>query len=251
MTYNWKKSAIIAAATVMACYLFLAVTAFNKPDDQQAVCTLVDINIEDGKIDGFLGANEIKDQLKRAKIYPQGQPMKQIEVRKIEETIRKNPFVETAECYKTQGGHVKIDLTQRLPVVRIKAQNGDDYYVDAHGEIMPNSRYVSDLVVATGNISRTYAQKKLSRVGNYILHHSLWQNQIEQLNILDDGTIEMVPRIGDHIVYLGSTSNLQQKLDRLEKFYRYGLSEAGWNKYDYINLEFDNQIICKKRKKRK
>ena len=29
----------------------------------------------------------------------------------------------------------------------------------------------------------------------------------------------------------------------------YGLSQAGWNKYCYINLEFDNQIICKKNKK--
>ena len=39
---------------------------------------------------------------------------------------------------------------------------------------------------------------------------------------------------------------LMAKLTRLEKFYRYGLSQAGWNKYHYISLEFDNQIICKK-----
>lgn len=38
-------------------------------------------------------------------------------------------------------------------------------------------------------------------------------------------------------------------MDRLKKFYKYGLSQAGWNKYSYIDLEFDNQIICKKRKK--
>ena len=37
------------------------------------------------------------------------------------------------------------------------------------------------------------------------------------------------------------------KLERLEKFYRYGLSQAGWNKYSYINLAFENQIICKKK----
>ena len=37
-------------------------------------------------------------------------------------------------------------------------------------------------------------------------------------------------------------------MERLEKFYKYGLSEAGWNKYSYISLEFDNQIICKKKK---
>jgi cell division protein FtsQ len=40
---------------------------------------------------------------------------------------------------------------------------------------------------------------------------------------------------------------LDRKLSRLDKFYRYGLNLSGWNKYDYINLEFDNQIICRKR----
>lgn len=248
MKYNWKTSAIILADIVLGCYLFLAITAFNKPDDQKSVCTQVDINIEDGKVEGFLGVAEIKEQLQQAKIYPQGQPLQQIDVRKIEEEIRQNPFVETAECFKTQGGHVKINLTQRLPVIRVKADTGEDYYVDAHGEIMPNTRYTSNLVIATGNINRPYAQKKLSRIGNLILRSTFWQSQIEQLNVLADGSIEMVPRIGDHIVYLGSATNIQKKLDRLEKFYRYGLSEAGWNKYSYINLEFDNQIICKKRK---
>lgn len=249
MSYNWKKSAIILIDVILACYLFLAITAFNKPDEQKAVCTQVDVNIEDSKVDGFLGGTEIKEQLQRAKIYPQGQPMKQIDVRKIEETIQQNPFVETAECFKTQGGHVKVNLTQRLPVVRIKADNGDDYYVDTHGDIMPNTRYTSDLVIATGSITRPYAQKKLSRIGTLIMQDAFWQSQIEQLHILADGSIEMVPRIGDHIIYLGQATNLQQKLHRLERFYRYGLSEAGWNKYSYINLEFDNQIICKKRRK--
>ena len=130
MKYSWEKSAFILIDIALACYLFLAITAFNKPDDQKAVCTQVDINIEDGKVEGFLGGTELKEQLKRAKVYPQGQPMKEIDVRKIEETILKNPFVETAECFKTQGGHIKINLTQRLPVVRVKAENGEDYYVD-------------------------------------------------------------------------------------------------------------------------
>lgn len=32
----------------------------------------------------------------------------------------------------------------------------------------------------------------------------------------------------------------------MRKFYLYGLNKAGWNKYSYISVEFDNQIICKK-----
>ena len=42
-------------------------------------------------------------------------------------------------------------------------------------------------------------------------------------------------------------SFVNNKLSRLEKFYRYGLSQAGWNKYSYIDIEFDNQIVCKRR----
>lgn len=28
------------------------------------------------------------------------------------------------------------------------------------------------------------------------------------------------------------------------KFYKYGLSKVGWNKYSYIDVELDNQIVC-------
>ena len=95
-------------------------------------------------------------------------------------------------------------------------------------------------------------------VGGYLglAYATNWNN-----NMLRDYTVELVPRVGNHIIHLGKlpeSSQRQQrkqlvteftnkKMDRLEKFYRYGLSQAGWNKYSYINLEFDNQIICKKR----
>ena len=85
-----------------------------------------------------------------------------------------------------------------------------------------------------------------------------WKNQIVQINILPDLGVELVPRVGEHIVYLGNIPQskyvnrrkalvqgfVQKKMDRLKKFYKYG-----WNKYSYIDLEFDNQIICKKKKK--
>lgn len=94
-----------------------------------------------------------------------------------------------------------------------------------------------------------------------IISNELWQNLVEQINVLPNNGIEIIPRIGDHIIYLGQIPEsrsrekrelliknfIDKKLSRLEKFYKYGLSQAGWNKYSYINLEFDNQIICKKR----
>ena len=101
MNINWKKSAIIVIDIALAVYLFLAITVFNEPQDQKAVCTRVDIRITDGMAEGFLGESEIESQLKANKLYPQGQPMSQVNVRAIEESLLLNPFVKEAQCYKT------------------------------------------------------------------------------------------------------------------------------------------------------
>jgi len=248
VSINWKKSAIVLADVAIAAYLLLAITAFNHPDAVSDVCSEVKINIQEGVVRGFLNADEIKDELVHARLYPLGDRMEDVSTRKIEEKLLQNPFVETAQCYKAQNGRVNISLSQRMPVIRIKADNGDDYYVDTYGNIMPNTQYVSDLVIATGNITRSYAKNELSRVGNFLIRNTLWLSQTEQIHVLPDGTIEMIPLVGEHIVYLGQPTGLSRKFARLEKFYKYGLSQAGWNKYSYISVEFDNQIICKKRK---
>ena len=223
MSINWKKSFIILIDMALAVYLVLAITAFNRPDELSDVCTEVKIDIEEGVVKGFLTPD-------------------------IEESLLKNPFVESAQCYKTQSGRVFIHLKQRLPVARVKADNGEDYYVDTHGNIMPNTQFTSDLVIVTGHVTKQYAKKVLANVGNYLIKNKMWRSQAEQLNVLADGSIEMIPRVGEHIIYLGQPTDIARKLDRLEKFYKYGLSKAGWNKYSYISLEFDNQIICKKRR---
>ncbi|MCR4583344.1 MAG: cell division protein FtsQ [Prevotella sp.] len=249
MSFNWKKSLLIAFDIVIAAYLVLAISAFNEPAEKATVCSEVKIDIDNGISEGFLDNAQVKLLLQRNKLYPLAKPMEDISARNIEETLRKNPFVESAECYKTQTGHVCIQLKQRMPVVHVMANSGDNYYVDTHGSVLPETRYASDMVIATGWITHKYAKNQLLQVANIILNDKFWHNQTEQLNVLFDGSMELVPRVGDHIVYLGQPVDVEKKLERLRKFYLYGLNQAGWNKYSHISVEFDNQIICKKRKR--
>lgn len=249
MKFEWKKSLIVGFDIIIALYLLLAITAFNKPAEKATVCSEVKIDIDDDLTDGFLNANEIKKMLERNRLYPLAKNMADINAREIEETLQKSPFVEKAECYKTQSGHVCIDLKQRMPVAHIMANNGDNYYIDKQGSILPETKYASNLVVATGWINRKYAPKYLAGIANLLIQDKFWQSQVEQINVLYDGSVEIVPRVGDHIAYLGAPVNIGKKLERLRKFYLYGLNEAGWNKYSYISVEFDNQIICKRKKK--
>lgn len=259
---TWKRVIISCLDVLLAVYLVLAVTSFNNPDVVETKCVKVGIDISDSNNAGFLSASEIKSLLEQKGLYPLHKQMKDVNPRRIEESLKKSPFVNTAECFKTKEGQVLISITQRMPIVRIKGQKGNDYYLDDKGGILPKSNYTSDLVIATGNINKWYAQYYITPLSKALMQSELWSNQIEQINILADRGVELVPRMGDHIVYIGRLPQkgqhpvaekeiiafVNKKLERLEKFYRYGLSHAGWNRYEYINIEFDNQIICKKRK---
>ena len=261
MSVNWKKTFICLMDVVIAGYLVMAITSWNKPAEEVSVCTSVDINIADTNNAGFLSAKEIKSILQEQNLYPLGKKMQSISPRNIEDMLKVSPFVNTAQCYKTKNGHVCMNVTQRLPIIRIKNSRGEDYYLDDKGGTLPNSNYTSDLIIATGSVSRWFAKYYITPLAKAIMSSDFWSNQIEQINVLPNRGIELVPRVGDQILYLGFlpkekrqaerekaiTSFANRKLSRLEKFYRYGLSQAGWNKYSYIDVEFDNQIICKKR----
>lgn len=258
---NWKYCALIVIDLVIAVYLVFAMTSWNKPDETPRLCNKVEINIEDENENGFLKTTEVKTLLERKSLYPLNRRIDGINTREIENILLKTAFVNTAQCYVTTEGHVKLSLTQRTPIVRVKAENGEDYYIDDNGGVMPNTQYTSDMIIVTGALSKQYACKYISLLASTIMADDLWRNQIEQINVLKDKTIEIVPRVGDHIINIGMLPNsrfpekrkelvsefVKKQLQRIELFYKYGLSEAGWNKYSYISVEFANQVICTNR----
>lgn len=259
---NWKKYILVALDIALLLYLILAITVFNNPDESQKTCREISIVIADKNTNGFLDVKEIRDLLKKQEMYPLNSRMDDVQPRQIEDLLMRSPFINTAQCYKSKDSLVYIEVTQRLPVIRIKDDNGGDYYLDVNGGVVPNASYNSDLIIATGKFSKKFAMQSLALLAQTISDNHFWNAQIEQINVLSNGGIELVPRVGEHIVYIGQLPNAKDlaeqktqieeyvkfRLDRLEKFYRYGLPKTGWNKYGYINLEFENQIICKKDK---
>lgn len=262
MNSFWKKTVMIALDVALGAYLVLAVTSFNTPDRSEEKCTKVNITIADMDSTGFLNAAEVKNMLVNKHLYPAGMKLSLLDLRSMETTLKGNSFIKSAEVSRTQDGTISIQVTQILPMMRVKSANGEDYYIGSEGNMMSGGQYSSDLIVATGNITKWYAQNYIALAGQWLQKNKLWQSQVEQINILPDKSMEIVPRVGGHIVCLGQMpeSNdkakrqklverfLDKKFERLDKFYRYGLNQVGWNKYYYISLEFDNQIICRKNK---
>ena len=45
---------------------------------------------------------------------------------------------------------------------------------------------------------------------------------------------------------LGRADDLDHKFKKLLAFYNKGLNSIGWNKYNYINIKYRNQVVCSK-----
>ena len=129
------------------------------------------------------------------------------------------------------------------------ANNGENYYIDSKGKVMPIPNSSAHVAVVTGNVSREFASKELYKFGVFLKDHPLWNAQIVQINVTPTKELELVPRVGDHVIFLGKPENYEEKFERLKMFYEKALNKVGWNKYDRVSLEFNNQIICTKKEK--
>lgn len=244
-----KRILILCILVLLAAYLVVAVTALNaKP--QEKVCEGVELTVKDTTNYGFVTMPEIKAILQHRHLYPQGKKIKDINVRQLEETLSQHPFIHAAECYLSSGNKVIIHIYQRVPVLHILSDNGDDYYIDHNGKIMNIPGRSVRVTVATGAIDRKYACKELYALGKFIYSDKFWSAQVEQINITPQQEIELVPRIGSQILFLGKAEeDYNEKFNKLQAFYKEALNRVGWNKYDRISIEFNNQIICTKKEK--
>ena len=198
---------------------------------------------------GFISKREVLRLLNNKKLSPIGQEMGKINTRQLEDELKQHPLIGNAECYRTPGNRIGIEITQRVPILRVMAANGEQYYIDDKAHTMPIPNSAANVAIVTGYVDKTFATKELYEFGMFLQKHPLWKAQIQQINVTPAKELELVPLVGEHVIFLGKPNNYESKFKRLKTFYKKGLNEVGWNKYSRISLEFDNQIICTKKEK--
>ena len=133
-----KKIFIFLFLVLISIYLVVAMTAFNVKPKEMA-CEGMELVINDSIDYGFISKREILRILNQKKLSPIGKKMTDINTRQLEDELRKHPLIGNAECYRTSGNRIGIEITQRFPILRIMAANGENYYIDDKAYTMPTS----------------------------------------------------------------------------------------------------------------
>lgn len=104
-------------------------------------------------------------------------------------------------------------------------------------------------------------QKKCDDIYNLIIfvemveEDSFWRSELSQLDLSGDKKLgnmrlRFAVRSGKFVVTFGEItgrkSALEGKMTRLQNFYEEALPRVGWDRYRDINIEFENQVVCKR-----
>lgn len=226
-------------------YLVVAVWQFSGQAEERT-CEGVRVEMTDSIPGGFITSEYIRSILTRNKISPEGMKICDVDLGEIEELMLKESHIESASCYYDAAGRLCIEVTPHLPVLHVISRSGEDYYLSRNGLTMPTADFNVNLCVATGNVTKKFASENLLELAKFIHSDLFWNEQIEQINVVSLEEIELYPRVGMHVIELGSVDDFAEKLERLRIFYQEGLERVGWNKYKTISLAYDNQVVCTK-----
>ena len=236
----------IILATLLSCYV-LVVAFFFRDVKEDGLCEGMEIVLRDSLEKHFVTDGDLVYLLKQAKLYPVKTPMNEINTEEIEEKLLSNNMISKVEAYKTPSRLIKLEIEQKMPILRVNSPAGN-YYVDNLGSMMPLSRhYVAHVLVASGQIDEKLALGDLYKFALFLEEDDFWNDWIGQIYVDSDNNVELIPRVGNHKVILGTFDDYQTKLENLRLFYEQAIPKVGWEKYSEINLKYKNQIVCIKR----
>ena len=202
-----KKLIILASLSIVG-YLFSRFyfsEFFAKPE-----CNCFDCYKNIAKTQ-FVHAEDIVQLIKSKDLYPVGKQMNEVNTLDIQHAIMTNKLVKSAEVYSTSNGSIVANIYQRNPILRVISDTEGHFYIDKNREIMPTSgRFSVYVPLATGNISEEFARGKLYDFAKFLHDNPDWDAWIEQIVVKKNERVELIPRVGDFRIILGTLDDYPQ-----------------------------------------
>jgi cell division protein FtsQ len=248
-----KKIAHIALWIGPLIILFLSL-GFSIHKTQQIRCVDVMVDIADSTKQQFVQNKDIRQWVRRNHYGIFGKPIDAINLRKIEDGLRKIHAIEEVQVYtnifddgEKSCGALVVRLKQREPVFRVVGA-GHAFYMDKLGKVIDWSpRYTPRVLIVGGIVSPEFARKKLLPLITYINQDKFLSSQIDQIYVNAVGELSMIPRVGEQVILFGDPDDFQVKFRNLKALYTDGFKDGGWSIYKTINIAYHNQIVCTKK----
>lgn len=245
-------------ATIAAYFVFS--TMLVQQEIQKMKCNKIEIAILDSSVNRFVSKEEIGELIREQGITVKESKLKHINLHELELMLNNRTAIKKSTVSYTGKGVLVVNVIQRRPVLRLETASGG-FYMDESAYIFPLVRaFTSYVPVVTGEIplritpgyrGRIRENKEwvrdILKIGLFIDKNEIWNAQIEQIFVDENGNLHMTPRVGQHDIMFGKPDEVEVKFQKLLSFYKNIIPNEGWDKYKVVDLQYSNQIVCKKR----
>lgn len=231
--------------------LTLLLAAIGKKN--KGLCKDYSVSIKAPNNNFFIDEKDVASLLIKAtggKI--KGQSVSAFDLHKLEKMLEQNTWISDAELYFDSRDVLHVAVNEKEPVGRIFTTGGHSFYIDQSGNKMPLSDKISARVpvftdfpeVKKSDVKDSILLEQVTATAIFINENPFWSAQVAQVDIADDGSLEMIPLVGDQVIRLGKGENIAQKFHRLYIFYQQVLSKTGFEKFKTIDVQFDGQVVA-------
>lgn len=245
-----RELKIIAVLVVL-----FALIAFTERMKGEVTVRAIQISMENIHDNHYL---DEADVLKLTRINAEnftGASISKLNFHEIEQRMKQNPFIRSAEVYSDLKGNLMVNVSLRRPIARIVRTDGPDAYIAEDGTIMPVSeKFSSRVLLISGsfipqilkldNLYELEEGRQIMSMLSTIREDEFWTAQIAQLEIDKKTKITLFPQVGDETIEFGKPVDMETKFRKLLIFYKSILPRVGWNKYNRINLEYEGQVVA-------
>jgi cell division protein FtsQ len=226
--------------------LVIAALIFGRIKHKESLCEKAVVHFDVDSSRQFISQLGILEYMRQNKFKYEGVVIPNIDLTLAEEILLKQPFIRSVDCYMNLRNVLVINIEQRKPILRVYPKYGSPYYIDDQGGALPLSDlFSSDVIIASGNITPPM-NTKLYTLATTVHQSTFWEHFIEHIFVEENGDLVFTTQISGHQVILGNTERLEGKLIKLESFYKKALVNIGWDQFKEINLEYKDQVICRK-----
>jgi cell division protein FtsQ len=247
---------IVGWTLVVSGVVIVMVSAIQK--EQHFTCKEVIVDIDQSLGYKMIDEKEILSSLwpEANGLFPARKSTFSFDLFKLEKQVEKNPWVHAANVFFDQQHRMQIVLQQKLALARVFNPDGYSYYLDNNYSLLPvKSNDVVSLPVFTNFYFDPIRRSKedsntLARIislSRFIAADSFWMAQVESVNINPDNTLEFVTQVGNHRVMLGLRDDWEHLFKKLNALYSSMLENESWDTYDLVDLQFKDQVVCKRK----
>ncbi|MEM0999351.1 MAG: hypothetical protein AAGN35_20000 [Bacteroidota bacterium] len=191
----------------------------------------------------------------------QGRPVeecerREIDIARIEDSLRHNPYVKQAEAYQELDGDLVVEMELRKPLARVMYRDGSGFYLDKDfTKVDLSRRYTANIVLVRGLPYEGVSPRDsilspelgaLEEMLRYVDQSRFLRSLVSEIVVGAEGELTIYPEIGDVIVEFGQPKRIAEKFEKLQLFYHKVLNKVGWQKYRAISLKYRDQVVARK-----